>query len=81
MKGAELNPKDHNIQIRHFKQRLLRLLRATFYKRSVVRQEKRLHRNILELKALPQALKNQAKQLPHHSNSPRDALDLDLVQL
>ena len=47
MKGADLHPKDH---------RLGHSLRANLYKGSVVRQGKRLHINVLELKAVSLAL-------------------------
>ena len=43
---------------RHLKQRLGRSLRSKFYKRSVVRSGKRLHINVLELKAVSLALRD-----------------------
>ena len=58
MKGADLHPKDHSVQLftRRLKRRLGRSFRASLYKGYVVRQGKRLHINVLELKAVSLAL-------------------------
>ena len=60
MKGADLHPKDHSIQLftDAFKRRLGRSLRSKFYKGSVVRSGKRLHINVLELKVVSLALRD-----------------------
>ena len=57
IKSADLHPRDHSIQLRRLKRRLGRSLRSKIYP-GFVDQEKRLHINILELKAASLALRN-----------------------
>ena len=51
------HPKDHSIQNFQMPQTKVGALRASLYKKFVVRQGKRLHINVLELKAVSLALK------------------------
>ena len=57
MKGADLHPKTTVSKSLQMPQKLGHSLRASLYKGSVVRQGKRLHINVLESKAISQALK------------------------